>query len=505
MTIINTNIGSVNASAALNATQRSLEVAMERLSTGKRINSASDDAAGLSLSDRMTTNIRGLNMSIRNAADAQAMLDTSEGAQEEVTAILQRMRELSVQSSSDTNTTADRLALQSEIDQLRSEIDRIATTTTWGGQNLLDGTFLNKTFQVGAVSGQTIQVTVDDTQSAALGQHKVDSFGQVQGVTDNASDKAVINFDVIGYKGAAEAAFSAGASAKTIAAEVNDDTSLTGVTAKAATHAKISIDATPAGAVTFNIYGGGSTGAINTTIVTETDLTNLMDAINGVAGTTGVTAKFDGTSKDTLIVTDADGDDISFENFSDTGTATNLVVQAMNFDGTSTVGSAVNVVSAATGANDAVISGTVRFSSTKEFTITDQEDGSGDQNDATGYFHDGTTAAAGASSALNAVSAINIGTRAGASDALDVLEVAIDKVSASRGDLGAISNRLGSTIKNLSNIVANSEASRSRILDSDFAQETTKLARFQILAQAATAMLAQANASKQSVLALLQS
>ena len=169
MVVINTNVGSINASASLNGTQRSLETSMERLSTGLRINSAADDAAGLSLTDRMTTNIKGLNMSIRNASDAQGMLNTGEGAQEEVTAILQRMRELAVQSSSDTNTTLDRLALQTEISQLRSEIDRIASTTTWGGQNLLDGTFLNKSFQVGAVAGQTIKVTVDDTQSAALG------------------------------------------------------------------------------------------------------------------------------------------------------------------------------------------------------------------------------------------------------------------------------------------------------------------------------------------------
>ena len=162
MPVINTNIGSILASASANAAERSIETAMERLSSGKRLNTAADDAAGLSLSDRMTTNIRGLNMAVRNAVDAQALVNTSEGAQEEVTSILQRMRELAVQSSSDTNSTLDRLALQTEIAQLRSEIDRIASTTTWGGQNLLDGTFLNKTFQVGAVSGQTIQVTVEN-------------------------------------------------------------------------------------------------------------------------------------------------------------------------------------------------------------------------------------------------------------------------------------------------------------------------------------------------------
>ena len=455
----------------------------------------------LSLSDRMTTNMRGLSMSIRNAADAQSLIDTTEGAQEELTNILQRMRELAVQASSDTNSTADRLALQSEIVQLREEIDRIATTTTWGGQKLLDGTFLNKTFQVGAVSGQTISVTVDDTQSVSLGQHKVDSTSQVMAVNNNTSTKTATDFDVIGHKGAAEAAFAAGASAKAVAAAVNSDTASTGVSAKAATHVKISFSAVPTGAVTLSVHGGGgSSAAINTTLVSNTDLTNLKDAINGVAGTTGVTAKFDGTSKSSLIVTDADGDDIKFENFSDTGTATNLQVQAMNFDGTITVGASVNVTSAATGVNDAVINGTVRFSSTKQFVITDQEAVAVDLAAVTGYFG----ALSAKSSALSAVSAINIATQSDSAAALDVLDVSIEKISQARADLGAVTNRLGSTIRNLTNIVANTEASRSRILDADFAKETTNLSRAQILSQAATAMLAQANAAKQSVLTLIQ-
>ena len=507
MTTINTNIGAINASAALGATQRTMEVAMQRLSSGQRINRAADDAAGLSLSDRMTTNIRGLNMAVRNAVDAQALVNTSEGAQEEVTSILQRMRELAVQSSSDTNSTLDRLALQTEIAQLRAEIDRIAATTTWGGQSLLDGTFSGKIFQVGAVSGQTVAVTIDDTQSAALGQYAFQSTSTAgASVTSNASAKTVTDFDVVGYKGSAEAAFAAGSSAKTIAAAVNADTSSTGVTAKAANHAKVTLSAVPAGTVTFNLHGGASS-AISASLVTNTDLTNLKDAINAASGTTGVTAKFDAGSRATLILTDADGDDIKFENFSDTGTATNLSVTAMNFDGTADIGSASTATSAATGVNDIVVTGTVKFSSTKAFSIIDQEAGSTDHTAAaTGYFTAGTAGGttSGGAGQLSAVSAINIGSQNGASNALDVLTVAIDKISQSRADLGAISNRLGNTMRNLTNIVSNTEASRSRIIDADFAKETTNLAKQQILSQAATAMLAQANASKQSVLTLLQ-
>ena len=223
--------------------------------------------------------------------------------------------------------------------------------------------------------------------------------------------------------------------------------------------------------------------------------------IRDSAGTTGVTAQFNGTSKSQLILTDADGDDIKFENFSDGGTATKLETIAMNFDATATSSSQADATSAATGDQDVVVHGTVRFSSTKAFTVVDQEAGSTNKTAiADGYFNGADNGA----STLSAVSAIDIGTLSGASAALDVLDVAIDKVSQARADIGAISNRLDSTVRNLTNVVSNTETSRSRIMDADFASETTNLAKSQILAQAAMAMLAQANASKQGVLTLLQ-
>lgn len=497
---INTNMGSLMASAAASAVNKSMETSMERLSTGMRINSASDDAAGVAIADRMTSNIKGLNQAIRNAGDTQGLIDTAEGAQTEITNVLQRMRELSVQAVNDTNSSSDRSAIQAEVNTLRAELDRIASSTTWAGNKLLDGNFTNKQFQIGADAANKISVSVDDMSTGSIGQHRFDStsYVTVHGTGISALTQVALDFDVIGHKGAAEAAFAAGSSAKTVAAAVNADTGSTGVTAQAATHLKMSLDAVPTSTVTFTL----NSSSISATVVTNSDLTALRDAINAVGGTTGVTAVFDGTDKATLLLTDSDGDNISIVDFSDTGTATNLDITARNFDNTADVGSAQSLTSTASGADDTIVLGTVRFESIKAFTVADQEKASdADTSTATeSYFG----AAAGGSSSLSAVSAINLGTQAGASAAISVLDTAIAYVAASRGDLGAISNRLDHTMANLTNIVTNTEGAKARIADADFAAESTNLAKQQILQQAATSMLAQANASKQSVLSLLQ-
>ena len=496
---INTNMGSLMASAAASAVNKSMETSMERLSTGLRINSAADDAAGVAIADRMTSNIKGLNQAIRNAGDTQGLIDTAEGAQTEITNVLQRMRELAVQSVNDTNSSSDRSAIQAEVNTLRAELDRISSSTTWAGNKLLDGNFTNKQFQIGADAANKISVSVDNMSSGSIGQHRFDStsYVTVHGTSVSTLTQDATDFDVIGHKGAAEAAFTAGSSAKTVAAAVNADTGSTGVTAQAATHLKMSLDAVPTSTVTFSL----NSSTISATVVTNSDLTSLRDAINAVGGTTGVTAVFDGTDTATLLLTDGDGDNISIADFSDTGTATNLDITARNFDNTADVGSAQSLTSIASGADDTVVLGAVRFESIKAFTVADQENSSGDTSTATeSYFG----AAAGGSSSLSAVSAINLGTQAGASSAISVLDTAIAYVAASRGDLGAISNRLDHTMSNLTNIVTNTEGARSRIADADFAAESTNLAKQQILQQAATSMLAQANASKQSVLSLLQ-
>jgi flagellin len=503
--VVNTNVASITSQMYVNKTNQSMADTMERLSSGKRINSASDDAAGLAISDRLTAQVRGMNQAIRNAQDGQNLIDTTEGAHQEITNILQRMRELAVQSVNDTNSSTDRVALQSELDQLRQEIDRISDSTTWGGQKLLNGGFLNKSLQIGADAGHTVSITVDDASSAALGRYTIDTVANVNAtsataVTDAASDMTATDFDVIGYKGAAEATFAAGSSAKTVAAAVNADTSSTGVTATAVTKAKIALDAVPTGAVTFTL-SGGSSAAISATVVNNTDLTNLKDAINAVAGTTGVTAAFDGTSKAALVLTDADGDNITIENFSTTATGVDLEVTALNYDGSAAVGSTIDVASAATGLNDAIVTGAVRMVSTERFSVVDQEAaGDNDLSTAAGYLGNGNGSA---SSSLSAVSAIDVGTQSGAISAISTLDTALGMVAASRAKLGALSNRLDASVANMANVSANVEASRSQIEDADFAAESANLAKQQIMLQAGTAMLAQANASQQNVLSLL--
>jgi flagellin len=498
-----TNTGALMAQAAASSVNKDMELSMERLSTGKRINSASDDAAGSAISSRLTAEIRGTNMAIRNAMDGQALIDTAEGAHQEVESILQRMRELAVQASNDTNSNVDRSNLQSEITQLQTEIDRIASTTSWAGINLLDGSFSAKKFQVGSDSGAVHQISTSMVamNTASIGANRVDSTGFTAAASTGVTETSTSTmFNVTGPKGADTISFTVNDSVKTIAAAVNAATSGTGVTATAVTHAKLSSVGT--GALTFTL-GGTSTAAITATVTTASDLTGLRDAINSVAGTSGVTAAFDGSSKAALILTDVDGDDISILDFTASGGATGLTVQAMNYDATAVSATAITLSGAGSSTTDSTsVHGTLRMESSGSFTV-DAEYSSGTTSSvgaATGYFGASTST----TSSLSAVSGVNIGTLAGARGAIDSLDGALRMVASQRSDLGAISNRIDSTVSNLTNISSNLQAGRGRIEDADFAAETTSLAKSQILQQASTAMLAQANASKQNVLSLLQ-
>ena len=505
-----TNTGALMAQAAASSVNKEMEISMERLSTGRRINSASDDAAGVAIASRLTSNVRGLDQAVRNAMDAQALIDTAEGAQIEITNILQRMRELSVQAATDTNSVTDRAALQNEISALQKEVDRIASTTTWAGQNLLDGTFVTKNFQIGSGAGEGLTVSQVSLKSAAIGQHQLDgSASALANSTDAAvSQQVATNFAIVGYKGSATASFAAGATAKAVAAAVNANSSTTGVESVAKTTARISLGSASVGTLQMSVNGGGTSTAISANITDITDLTNLLTAINNVSGTTMLSAAYDGTDKSKLILTQSEGDNIDIFNFQDATTATVLSVQAGNYAGASAGWeTAVVASSATTGVNDLHVTGVVRFQSENSFVVNSQaEAGSTAVNDDTGYFGTavGTNNAAGGSSALSKVSAVDIGTQAGAVAAISVFDTAIQQLNTSRASLGAFSNRLDSTITNLTNISGNSSAAISRIQDADFASETTNLAKTQILQQAATAMLAQANASKQNVLSLLQ-
>ena len=450
---------------------------MERLSTGLRINTAADDAAGMAISSRMEAQIRGLNMAIRNAADGQALIDTTEGAHNEVTNILQRMRELAVQSANDTNVSADRANLQAEVSQLQSEINRISSQTTWNGVAVLDGTFTSKALHIGADQDQTLSFSVDSVATTALGAYQSTYATKAAADASTAHGAAGDTLTITGHLGSASSTWAAGSSAKTIAQGVNDDTAATGVSATAKTKVRLDTMNTD-GTLGMTINGT----AIATAAVTTTDLTSLRDAINAIASTTGVVASM-GDSNGILELEDVDGDNIVLTAVThSTNTAT------MNSHALSSADAVVATEALTMNADTAAGIGYVEFTSSKAFTL----------NATTG------TDYADASGALSSVANVNIATRAGSESALKVIDGAINKINAARGDLGAISNRLDNTISNLTNISTNIASSQSRIQDADFAAESTNLAKAQILQQASMAMLAQANASKQGVLQLLQ-
>lgn len=522
MTVINTNVASINAQAAMRTNTSAMNDAMERLSTGVRINAASDDAAGLAITDRMTAQIKGLGQAIRNSTTSQQMIDTAEGAQNEVTNILQRLRELSVQSANDTNTALDRTAIQKEADQLVAEIDRISSQTTWNGMSLLDGSFTSKTLQIGADAGQTVSLSVSSTSSSNIGSNTMTSGGLLiideaaSGTTAMAAD----SLTVTGSEGTATVTIAANKTAKEVAALFNAETSSTGVSASAVTIMEISANpAKTGGGATPNIVAGGTTFSftVNGTAVashtnTETDMRNMKDAINAVSGTTGVSAKMGATNAD-VILTDADGDNIVIDAFVTGDDDTILFVEMQQEDGETASGTvaadATNEVGHVGILKDDSVStsdfgmvagtGVVSLSDTAAFTVV-----GGDAGVAAGDGSNSHFQGASKTSTLVTVGASDLTTQAGAKSAISAIDGALNQVASRRASLGAISNRIDNTIANLTNINQNVQASRSSILDTDFSVETSQLTKSQILQQAATSMLAQANASKQSVLSLLQ-
>lgn len=388
---INTNVVSINAQRNLSLSGNSLATSMQRLSSGLRVNSAKDDAAGLAISERMSTQVRGLTVAARNANDGISLAQTAEGALGKVGDMLQRMRELAVQSSNATNSKTDREALQSELSQLRDEVDRVAKTTSFNGSKLLEGSFSGGVFQVGANAGDNITV-------GALTNTKVDQLG-----SSSYAKTAAIPVSTIT------------AAAMTAAAT---NISITGAGQASATVAKIeklSTSATDAEAV----------GAV-------------IQAINSKSADTGVTAFLseDGKNMELRATADANG-------------------------GLSGIAVA------------SIPSTTVTFSN--------------------------VTGTSG-----KGIKDIDIETQAGAWEAIQRIDSAINQVNEGRAQLGAIQTRFEKSIENISSMNENITAARGRIVDADFASETANLSRTQILQQAGTAMVAQANQLPQQVLSLLQ-
>lgn len=497
--IINTNISSLTAQRSLNQSQDSLNVSLARLSSGLRINSARDDAAGLAISNAFTSQIRGLNQAIRNANDGISLAQVAEGALAESTNILQRIRELSVQSANGTNSSSERTALQQEVSQLQAELTRIAETTRFGSRTLLDGSFGTEVFQVGANANETISVSVGNARANALGANTRDLGGTAFAansivVGDVGSNVVASTLDITGFVGSAQVPNSgtngivADSSARDIAGAINTVSSQTGVDADART--VVELDAlSAAGTVTFTLEGEvGDSVSISANMTNTSDLSDLSDAINARSATTGITAAANGGS---VVLTSENGDDIVISAFDvdAAGGGETLTLTRYDYNGVATAVTD-NLID---GTDDAMtVVGNVRLDSSEAFTING--------SDASLV----ATAATALGSSLASVDTINIGTQTGAQSALAIVDAAIGSIDSIRAGLGAVQNRLQSTISNLQSVSENVSAARSRIQDADFAAETANLTRGQILQQAGIAILAQANALPQQVLSLLQ-
>jgi flagellin len=493
MTVINTNIASIDSQRFLSGSAQSLQTALQRLSSGLRINSAKDDAAGMAIASRMAAQVSGLNQAVRNANDAISLSQTAEGALGEDSNILTRIRDLSVQSANDTNSGTDRAALQQEVSQLKQELNRVANETAFNGKKLLDGTFVAQLFQVGANANQTVAVSMGSAKGADMGDQQVFSNGSAldpvaPAATLPASTVAAQTLTVSGSIGSRAVNLLGGESAKTIADAVNIESARTGVTATARTIATLT--AANTGTFSFELTGSNTTTApanISVQVTNVADLSKMADAINAKSAQTGITAVAQGG---TITLTSDQGYDIGIANVSD-GAGGALNVQAYDYDGAGAFTPAA-AVPLTTGGNDSTrITGRTQFSSSAAYTVVTSAAGT--------LF----TAATNAST-LDQVDTIDVSTQVGANDAISVVDGALDFVNDLRAQLGAVQNRVEATIANLSATSENLTAAKSRIQDADFAKETGNLTRAQVLQQAGIAMLTQANALPNQVLALLR-
>jgi flagellin len=489
---INTNVASLTAQRNLGASQTSLNTSIQRLSSGLRINSAKDDAAGLAISERFTSQIRGLNQAARNANDGISLAQVSEGALSSAGSILQRVRELAVQSANASNSAGDRQALQAEVGQLVAELDRIAQTTEFNGQKLLDGTFGTQQFQVGANANQAITASTGNLRTSVYGNNQnLSSAGAGQSAAAaatappaNGTTSGAVS--ISGSLGTATLSVASSSSAKAIADQINAVKANSGVTATARTQVELDIAAT-AGSYTLSIQGDNATAQNVSFTLTATSgadrLSAAVSAINDQSAKTGVTASLN-TTGDKVILTNATGNDIVVGDTAvqNAGATTVTKLQA---DGTA-VGAGVSLA-ADTTANFTTASGYITLDSDKSFSVTSA-----------------SNALTTGGSDLKKVADLDVTTFDKATNALKTVDSALSFINGERAKLGALQSRFETSISNLQVTSENLSASRSRILDADFAAETANLSRAQILQQAGTAMVAQANQIPQGVLSLLK-
>jgi flagellin len=486
---VNTNIASLNTQRNLTGSSNALNTSLERLSTGSRINSAKDDAAGLQISNRLTSQISGLNVAVRNANDGISLSQTAEGALQQSTNLLQRMRDLSIQSANGSNSDADRTSLQKEVSALQSELTRIADTTTFGGRKLMDGTFGTSNFQVGSNAYETIDVSLKSAKATDIGAYQIGNISSAAMPPGpfgppgppRATGAGVLSWgtafgDVtITGSGTTTTVLSGAVSAKAAAAAL--DSAIPGLSASARTVFKAEvIGVAPGQGLSFTLTVGGETvdfAGVNST-------KDLADQMNSNAAKLGISASMDKTGA--LTITSATGENVKFGTIVESGGGSSTVnVSIQDSDG--------SFVGASGVASGGSIVGYVQLNSASAYTVS----GAG----AAALFGE-------ASAKQSTVADVDISTADGAQRALAVLDSALSGIDAQRADLGAVQNRFDNTINNLQNISENASAARSRIKDTDYAAETANLSKNQVLQQAGTAILAQAKQLPQAVLSLLQ-
>jgi flagellin len=493
---IQTNVNSLAAQRGLRAAQDRVNGAMQKLSTGFRINKAGDDAAGLAISEKLKSQINGLNQAMRNAMDGISMVQTAEGALGETADMLQRMRVLAVQSANDVNTAGERTAIQKEVSQLKAEITRLADSSTFNGANLLDGSFTSKQIQVGANQNQTISVSISSARAADIGNNTFSASGDMNEATAAAATAAAVNnvdaqdLTVTGELGSGTVTLAAGATAKDIAEAVNNLEGSTGVTATATTGLKHQRPVNDAPAACRSPSRAPTAATINANIADPSDLRDLVDAVNERTATTGVTAEI-GANNGEVVLRQADGEDVVIEGFTSSGTGAQTVsVQGLDAAG-ATAGAAVTLTEGA--ADSTRVGGDLTFNSTGSFQVSSD----------TGAAGVVTAAATANASSLTSVASVDVSTRQGSQDAIQTIDSALGKLNNLRSTLGAIQNRFESTVSALESTAENLSASNSRIRDVDVASESAELARAQVLSQAGVSVLAQANQQPQLALKLL--
>jgi flagellin len=503
--VINTNVQSLNAQRNLNTSGSSLATSLQRLSSGLRINSAKDDAAGMSIASRFTSQIRGQEQASRNANDGISLSQTAEGALQSSSDLLQRIRELAVQSSNSSNSASDRKSMNDEVNQLAAELDRITKATDFNGAKLLDGSFGTASFQVGANAGQSIQATTTNFQTNQYGNYRIGSKAATATSTRGdltvgtsatgtrvstahtaaaytagtkptsgiAADTVTVN----GFAGSKAVNITAGDSAKTVASNINKESGITGVSATA----KTEIDATLTANSSYklDIFSDNSTAvtvSFTTGATTADGLASAVNAFNDVTSKTGVTARINDTGNGITLL-NSSGESISIGNAASGSTSITV--------GTVTVGTG----------NATAVAGQLTFDSEKSFSLATTVAA----NNSTTYF----TGTAG-SAQLQKVSDMDVSSADAAQRTLAIVDSALAAVNAQKSKFGALQARFENTISNLQINTENLSAARSRIQDTDFAKETANLTRAQILQQAGTAMLSQANQLPNNVLSLLK-